>query len=105
MPSGTDATLGRPAEVSGVSDERSPSGRQRFLEALEVRHNAVRGFAVGFLVTAAVYLLFVVVLSGGFDLVRNLYYLGLALTMALGLGGLVTALLMALQARRLTKEL
>lgn len=88
-----------------MPDERPQSGRRRFLEALEVRHNAVRGFAFGFLVTAVVYVLFVVVLSSGFDVARNLYYLGLALTMALGIGGLATAVLMVLRARRLTREL
>jgi hypothetical protein len=85
--------------------ETSPqSGRQRFVQALEVRRNALRGFWFGIVATVAVYAFFII-LPGGFELGRDLYYVGLALVMAAGLGGLATAVLVALRARRLVKEL
>ena len=85
--------------------EKQQSGRKAFLDALAVKRNAIWGFSFGFAVTALVYILFIVVLSGSFELVRGAYYLTLALSMALGVGGLTTAVLVALRARRLSKEL
>lgn len=86
-----------------MSNDRSTSGRARFLEALEVRKNAIRGFGFGLVVTVVVYLAFVVVPGAG--LAASIWYLGLALSLALALGGLVTTILVAIRARRLATEL
>jgi hypothetical protein len=80
------------------------SNRRRFVEALRVKRNAARGFAFGIAATVAVYAFFII-LPGGFELGRDLYFLGLAAVMAVGLGGLATAVLVALRARRLAREL
>jgi hypothetical protein len=93
--------FGRTCSNPGVSTPES--NRRRFLNALEVKRNAARGFAFGIVATAAVYAFFIV-LPGGFELGRDLYYLGLAAVMAVGLGGLTTAVLVALRARRLVRE-
>ena len=85
-----------------MSNDRSESGRARFLEALEVRKHAVRGFGIGIALTVLVYVLFVVLPGGGESWV---WYLGLGASLALSLGGLITMVLVAVQARRLTKEL
>ncbi|MEF8882133.1 MAG: hypothetical protein V5A34_06390 [Halapricum sp.] len=87
-----------------MSDDRPESGRARFLEALEVRKNAVRGFGFGVLATIIVYVLFVV-LPGKGGLRASVWYLGLGVSLALALGGLVTTVLVALRARRLAKEI
>ncbi|QSG07137.1 DUF7536 family protein [Halapricum desulfuricans] len=85
-----------------MPDDRPESGRARFVEALQVRKHALRGFGVGIAVTALVYLFFVVLPGTGG---AGLWYLGLGASLALSLGGLLTAVLVALQARRLTREL
>ncbi|MEF8826587.1 MAG: hypothetical protein V5A27_09655 [Halapricum sp.] len=87
-----------------MSDDRAESGRARFLEALEVRKNAVRGFGFGVLVTIIVYVLFVV-LPGKGGPMASVWYLGLGVSLALALGGLVTTVLVAIRARRLAKEI
>lgn len=90
----------RPA-VSSTDGETS--GRAAFLEALRVRQNAARGFVVGILFTAAVFLVFVI-LPAGID--RSMpYYLALAFVLALTVGGLVTVVLVGVRAYRLSKEL
>ncbi|MCU4717796.1 DUF7536 family protein [Halapricum hydrolyticum] len=85
-----------------MSGDRPESGRARFLEALEVRKHAVRGFAIAIALTILVYVLFVVLPGGGESAI---WYLGLGASLALSLGGLLTMVFVAFQARRLTKEL
>jgi hypothetical protein len=87
-----------------VSNDRPESGRARFLEALQVRKHAIRGFGFATVVTVLVYVGFVV-LPGGNGLDDAVWYLGLGLSLLLALGALVTTVLVALQARRLVKEL
>ena len=91
-----------------MTDDTSVSGRKRFVEALHVRQNAVRGFGFAAVVTVLVYVLFVgLPVLGGDGLNRGewFWFLGLGLSMALGLGGLVTTVLVALRARTLSREL
>jgi len=89
-----------------VSNEKS--GRGRLLEALKLRRNARRGFGLALVATLVVYAVFVAepVLRGE-ALARGAWswYLGLGLSMFLGLGALVTTALVAMQARRLVREL
>jgi hypothetical protein len=89
-----------------VSDEQS--GRGRLLEALHVRRNARRGFGVALVATLLLYAVFVAepVLRGE-ALTRGAWswYVGLGLSMFLGMGALVTTVLVAIRARRLVREL
>jgi len=98
----TSAVLSPGVERSGVSNDRPESGRARFLEALEVRKHAIRGFGLGIALTVLAYVLLVVLPGGGESWI---WYLGLGASLALSLGGLITMVLVAVQARRLTKEL
>lgn len=84
----------------GVPD-RPP--RARLVEALEVRRNAKRGFAVGVLFAVAVYVFFVAV--PGTHTWSPLLYVALAFVVAVSTGLLVTAVLTALTARRLAREI
>ena len=86
--------------VSGTDDRQS--GRAAMVEALRVRRNAVRGFAAGIVFTAAVFLVFVVFPPGTAQ--STVYYVGLAIVLALTTGGLATIVLVALEARRLAKS-
>jgi hypothetical protein len=79
------------------------SGRRAFIEALEVQRNARNGFAIGALVTAAVFVLFVV-LPGGTIRPRP-YYLGLAFVLVTALGLLLTAALTLRSLLKLNREL
>ncbi|MFB6298394.1 MAG: hypothetical protein ABEH56_07730 [Salinirussus sp.] len=82
------------------SDTSAPGG---LLDAFRVRRNAALGFATGGTVAAVVFVWFVVL---PVETVRSpLYYLALAFVLATAAGGLVTAVLIALRARRLSKEL
>lgn len=85
-----------------MSDDRSESGRARFLDALDVRRNAIRGFGIAIAVTVLVYVLFVVLPGGGEDWI---WYLGLGASLALSLGGLLTAIFVAVRARELANDL
>jgi len=79
------------------------TGPGRLLEALDARRNAVVGFAVGALVTAAVFMFFVVL--PGATARSPVYYAALAFVLAMALGGLATALLLVYRAYRLSREL
>ncbi|MFB6165101.1 MAG: hypothetical protein ABEJ31_08070 [Haloarculaceae archaeon] len=84
------------------SDEAEVDGRAAVVRALRVRRNARRGFAFGAIVTAAVFVFFVVV-PGTY---RSPYlYVALAFVLATALGALSTAALVAVRAYRLSKEL
>lgn len=73
------------------------------MEALRVRRNARRGLAVGVTVAVAVFALFVVAPSATRE--SPLYYGALAFVLALTVGGLATAVLVAVRAYRLSKDL
>jgi hypothetical protein len=73
------------------------------VRALRVRHNAVRGFAAGVIFTVAVFLVFVVFPPGTAQ--STVYYVALAVVLALTSGGLATVVLVALEARRLARDL
>ena len=92
------------AQVARVSNDRPESGRARFLEALQVRKHAIRGFRFATVVTILIYLGFVVA-PGGSGLEDAVWYLGLGLSLLLALGALVTTALVALEARRLARDL
>jgi len=85
-----------------VSDH-GHDGPRGLLEALRVRRNAAIGFAAGVVVAGLLFVWFVVLPP---DTVRSpLYYVALAFVLATAAGGLVTALLLGIRARRLAKEL
>jgi fucose permease len=84
-----------------VSEGVPERPRANFLAALNVRRNAVRGFAFGLLVTAGVLALFVL-LPGTHQ--PTAYYLGLGFVLAASLGALATAVLTLVSAYRLAKE-
>jgi hypothetical protein len=88
----------------GVSPtETQPGGRRALLDALRVRQNALRGVAIGTLFTALVFLFFVV-LAPGTD--QSLpYYVALGFVLALTMSGLATAVLVAMRAYRLARDL
>ena len=72
------------------------------VEALEVRHNAKVGLTVGLLTAVAVYGFFVVIPA---STVRSqLYYVALAVVLALTVGALATTLLVARTAAGLSRE-
>jgi hypothetical protein len=73
------------------------------LDALQVRQNAVRGFLAGLLLTAVVFVVFVVL--PGATTRSPVYYVALAFVLAMATGGLVTVLLMLVRAYRLSREL
>ncbi len=101
----TDAILSGAAVPPGVSadaDAQEPSGKARFIEALEVPRNARRGFGFGFVFTVAVFVFFIIIPGTNRS---QLYYLGLAFVLAVGIGGIVTTVLTARTAYRLSKEL
>ena len=82
--------------------ERVPERpRANFVAALDVRTNAVRGFAFAFLFTLAVMLVFVV-LPGTRR--PSVYYVGLGFVLATALGALATTALTLLSAYRLAQE-
>jgi hypothetical protein len=92
-----------PLQPSVSSTEDQPEGRQALLSALRVRRNALLGVAVGTLFTLGVFLLFVIAPAAT---VRSpLYYLALGFVLALTTSGLATAVLVAVRAYRLSKEL
>ncbi|MFB6134294.1 MAG: hypothetical protein ABEJ55_04840 [Halanaeroarchaeum sp.] len=72
------------------------------LAALEVRKNVRRGLTVGVLVSLAVYTVFVVLPPG--TVRSRLYYIVLAFVLAITLGGVVSAGLVARRALRLARE-
>jgi apolipoprotein N-acyltransferase len=85
-----------------VSDH-GRDGARGLLEVLQVRRNVTLGFAAGVAVTGLIFVWFVVLPP---DTVRSpLYYLALAFVLATAAGGLITALLLGVRARRLAKEL
>lgn len=75
--------------------------RANFVAALNVRRNAIRGFAFALLATTAVLVLFVF-LPGTRRPV--LYYLGLGFVLATSLGALATTVLTLVSAYRLAQE-
>ncbi len=79
------------------------TGPSRLLEALDVRRNTLVGFAVGIVVTVAVFTFFVVL--PGATTRSPAYYAALAFVLAMAVGGLATVLLLAYRAYRLSKEL
>lgn len=85
----------------GVSEQTQTSGRAAFLQALNVRRNALAGFAFALVVTVAVFGFFVVI-PGTYRSVG--YYLALAFVLVLSLGGLATAVLTLFSAIRLARE-
>ncbi len=87
--------------TSCVSENETGPGR--LLEALDARRNALVGFAVGIVVTAAVFGFFV--LLPGATTRSPVYYGALAFVLAMALGGLATTLLLAYRAYRLSREL
>ncbi|WP_132058928.1 DUF7536 family protein [Halorussus amylolyticus] len=76
--------------------------RANFVAALNVRRNAIVGFAFALLVTAGV-LAFFVFLPGANRPIP--YYLGLAFVLATALGALATTVLTLFSAYRLAQEL
>ncbi len=85
-----------------VSDSEDASGRAALVAALKVRTHLKRGLAVGLLVSISVYLLFVVAPPG--TVRSQLYYLSLAVVLALTVAGATTAILVARTAARLANE-
>ena len=77
--------------------------RARLVEALEVRRNAKRGFAAGFLLAVAVYVYFVAI--PGTRVWPPLLYVALAFVVAITTGLLVTTILTGITARRLARDL
>ncbi len=73
------------------------------VETLRVRRNARRGLAVGVLVAAAVFVLFVVLPSGTTR--ATPYYGALAFVLAMAVAGLATAVFVAARAYRLAEDL
>lgn len=99
----TDAILSVPALPPRVSaDADRASGKTAFVEALEVPRNARRGFGFGLVFTVAVFVFFVVIPGTNRS---ELYYLALAFVLAVGIGGIATAVLTMRTAYRLSKEL
>ena len=84
--------------MSGDVPERP---RANFAAALNVRRNAVRGFAFSLLFTAAVLTLFVFVPGTRRPTV---YYLGLGFVLVAALGALATTVLTLLSAYSLVRE-
>ena len=83
--------------------ERAPERpRANFVAALDVRTNAVRGFAFGFLFALVVLLVFVVFPGASRPTV---YYVGLGFVLATALGALATTVLTLVSAYRLAQEL
>jgi fucose permease len=86
-----------------VSQNGERNGRATLVEALRVRRNAKRGLAAGVLLAAVVFVVFVVLPS---ETTRSVpYYGALWFVLALTVGGLATAVLVAVRAYRLAKEL
>ncbi len=75
--------------------------RANFVAALNVRRNAIRGFAFSLLFTAAVLAVFVL-LPGTRQ--PTPYYLGLGFVLSTALGALATTVLTLVSAYRLAKE-
>jgi peptidoglycan/LPS O-acetylase OafA/YrhL len=75
--------------------------KARLLATLDVRRHAVRGFAASAVLTAAV-LAFFVLIPGSVH--PTPYYLALAVVLALSLGALLTAVLIARRAVRLARD-
>jgi hypothetical protein len=75
--------------------------KARLLATLEVRRNAIRGFAASAALTIGVVLFFVVIPG---SVHPTPYYLALAFVLATSLGALVTAVLTARTAARLADE-
>ena len=86
-----------------MSQNGERGGRTALVEALRVRRNAKRGLAAGVLFTAVVFVVFVVLPPGTTQSVP--YYGALGFVLALTVGGLATAVLVAVRAYRLTREL
>lgn len=84
-----------------MSEQNQPSERVAFARALNVRRNAIAGFAFALAVTLAVFGFFVVI--PGAARARG-YYVALAFVLALSLGGLATAVLTLFSAIRLARE-
>jgi Na+/pantothenate symporter len=84
-----------------VSESVPDRPRANFAAALNVRQNAIRGFAFALLMTAAVLALFVF-LPGTRQ--PTPYYLGLGFVLLTTLGALATTVLTLVSAYRLAKE-
>ena len=84
-----------------VSESVPDRPRANFVAALNVRRNAIRGFAFALLVTAAVLALFVF-LPGTRQ--PTPYYLALGVVLVSALGALTTTVLTLVSAYRLAKE-
>jgi hypothetical protein len=86
-----------------VPEREDSSGRAALVEALRVRRNARRGLATGVVVAGVVFLVFVVLPSGTAR--PTAYYGALGFVLAMTVAGLATAVLVAVRAYRLTREL
>lgn len=91
----------RASQPPAVSESVPERPRANFVAALNVRRNAVRGFAFAVLATAAVLALFVF-LPGTRR--PTPYYLALGFVFASALGALTTTVLTLVSAYRLAKE-
>ncbi len=96
-----DAPFIRPAQPSSVSGNVPERPRANFVAALNVRRNAVRGFAFSLLFTVAVLAVFVF-LPGTRR--PTPYYLALAFVLVTSLGALATTVLTLISAYRLARE-
>jgi hypothetical protein len=81
--------------------ESSRSPRARFIAALNVRRNAVRGFAFGAVLAVAMLVVFVLVPG---TTRSTALYVGLTVVLATSAGALVTVFLTVLSAYRLARE-
>lgn len=88
-----------PSPVSRSTPDRPPKGR--LLEVLEVRRNAKRGFLVGTLLAAALFVFFVAIPG---SIHSPVLFVGLAFVVAATSGALVTTVLVALRVRKLAQD-
>lgn len=84
-----------------MSASNQPSGRAALVRALNVRRNAMAGFAFGAVVSVGVFVFFVVI-PGTYRAVA--FYVALSFVLAVSLGGLATALLTLGSAVRLARS-
>lgn len=91
-----------PPEGAVPLDADAESGKQAFMQALEVPRNARRGALAGAGFAAAVFVLFVAI--PGADR-SPLWYLALGFVLAVSTAGFVTFVLTLLRAYRLSRDL
>lgn len=88
--------------MSADENPEGVSGRAALVQALNVPTNAKRGFAFGLLFAVAVFAFFVAIP----DTFRSpVLYLALAFVLAMAMGSLATAVLVAVSAYRLAKDI